>query len=129
MRRRVRRQRAIRILSQALVWLGVAVIYYIGFSLFFDTPAEYQLKHSTDTLREQYDMLSARYDSLEIVLDNVVARDRNVFNILFESTPYELDAEFETERLALQEKMLTKSNRELSTILAAEINSLELKLS
>ena len=128
-RRRARQQRAIRILTQSLVWLGFAVIYYIGFSLFFDTPAEYQLKHSTDALREQYDRLSARYDSLEMVLDNVAERDRNVFNILFESTPYKLDAEFGEERLALQEKMLTKSNRRLTTELAAGIDAIELKMS
>ena len=129
LRHRARRQRAIRILSQTLVWLGVAIIYYIGFSLFFDTPAEYQLKHSTDALREQYDELSARYDSLEIVLDNVAARDRNIFNILFESTPYELDAEFEKEQLSLQEKMLSKSNRRLSRELSSGIDAIELKLS
>lgn len=128
-RRRARQQRAIRILTQSLVWLGFAVIYYIGFSLFFDTPAEYQLKHSTDALREQYDRLSARYDSLEMVLDNVAERDQNVFNILFESTPYKLDAEFGEERLALQEKMLTKSNRRLTTELAAGIDAIELKMS
>ena len=128
-RKRALRQRIIRILSQTLVWLGVAVIYYIGFSLFFDTPAEYQLKHSTDALREHYDRLSARYDSLEMVLDNVAERDRNVFNILFESTPYKLDAEFGEERLALQEKMLSKSNRRLTTELSAGIDAIELKMS
>lgn len=129
LRQRARRQRAIRILTQGLVWFGAAVIYYIGFSLFFDTPAEYQLKHSTDTLREQYDRLSARYDSLEMVIDNVADRDRNVFNILFESTPYELDSEFGAERLALQEKMLSKSNRRLSRELSSGIDAIELKMS
>ena len=129
LRHRARRQRAIRILSQSLVWLGVAVIYYVGFSLLFDTPAEYQLKHSTDAMREEYDRLAARYDSLEMVLDNVAERDRNVFNILFESTPYELGAEFEEERLALQEKMLSKSNRRLSRELDSGVDAAELKLS
>ena len=128
-RKRARRQRTIRILTKALVWLGVAVLYYVGFSIFFDTPAEYQLKHSTDALREQYELLAARYDSLEMVLDNVAERDRNVFNILFESTPYELDAEFEEERLTLQEKMLTLTNRKLSKKLESGIDAAELKLS
>ncbi len=129
LRRRARRQRAIRILTQGLVWFGIAIIYYIGFSLFFDTPAEYQLKHSTDALRKEYDNLSARYDSLEMVLDNVAERDRNVFNILFESTPYELDAEFGEERLNMQEKLLSKSNHRLSRELDSGIDLLELKLS
>ena len=129
LRHRARRQRAIRILSQGLVWIGVAVIYYVGFSIFFDTPAEYQLKHSTDALRQEYEQLSARYDSLEIVLNNVADRDRNVFNILFESTPYELGIGFEQEQLELQERMFSKSNRRMSRILASGIDAAELKLS
>lgn len=125
---RTRKQRAIRITTQIFVWLGVAVIYYIGFSVFFDTPVEYELKHSTDMMRREYDRLSARYDSLSMVLENVVARDRNVFNILFESTPYELDSEFENERLALHEKLLTRSNRQLRRELATSVDDLQKKM-
>ena len=40
-----------------------AILYYVGFSLFFDTPVEYELKHSTDQLRDEYTRLEARYDS------------------------------------------------------------------
>ena len=50
-RRRRRKQNIIRFTVQTFVWAGVAVLYYIGFSLFFDTPVEYELKHSTDRLR------------------------------------------------------------------------------
>lgn len=125
---RTRKQRAIRITTQIFVWLGVAVIYYIGFSVFFDTPVEYGLKHSTDMMRREYDRLSARYDSLSMVLENVVARDRNVFNILFESTPYELDSEFENERLALHEKLLARSSRQLRRELATSVGDLQKKM-
>lgn len=125
---KTRKQRFIRITTQFFVWLGVAVIYYIGFSVFFDTPVEYELKHSTDMMREEYDRLSARYDSLSLVLDNVIERDRNVFNILFESTPYELDSEFESERLALHEKLLARSNRQLRRQLDSEVAEMQKKM-
>ncbi|MCM1151708.1 MAG: M23 family metallopeptidase [Alistipes sp.] len=88
-RRKRRRQNLIRTTVHLFVWSGVAVLYYMGFSLFFDTPTEYLLRHSTDALRREYTVLSARYDSLAVVLDNLEARDRNVFRILFESDPYE----------------------------------------
>lgn len=125
---KTRKQRFIRITTQFFVWLGVAVIYYIGFSVFFDTPVEYELKHSTDMMREEYDRLSARYDSLSLVLDNVIERDRNVFNILFESTPYELDSEFESERLALHERLLAKSSRQLRRQLDSKVAEMQKKM-
>lgn len=125
---KTRKQRFIRITTQFFVWLGVAVIYYIGFSVFFDTPVEYELKHSTDMMRKEYDRLSARYDSLSLVLDNVIERDRNVFNILFESTPYELDSEFESERLALHEKLLARSSRQLRRQLDSEVAEMQKKM-
>ena len=75
-RRRRRKQRIIRATVHLFVWLGMAVLYYVGFSVFFDTPFEYQMKHSTDRLRREYEALSARYDSLSTVLGNLSERDR-----------------------------------------------------
>ena len=75
-----------RFVTTLLTWVGAAVLYYIVFSLLFDTPAEYELRHSTDRMRAEYEVLSARYDSLNMVVDNIVERDRNIFGILFEST-------------------------------------------
>ncbi len=37
-RRKRRKQNIIRATVHFFVWAGVAVLYYIGFSLFFDTP-------------------------------------------------------------------------------------------
>lgn len=97
------------------VWIGIAVLYYIAFSFFFDTPLEYKMKHSTRKLEQQYDSLSARYEMIEQVLYNVIDRDEQVFNALFESDPYNFDSEFEKKRWENYEKLLTKSNKELST--------------
>ena len=36
-----------RVVIQLFVWTGAAVLYYFAFSIFFDTPVEYRLKHST----------------------------------------------------------------------------------
>ncbi|MDE6046119.1 MAG: M23 family metallopeptidase [Alistipes sp.] len=88
-RRKRRRQNIVRGTVHLFVWAGAAVLYYMGFSIFFDTPSEYILRHSTDAMNREYALLTQRYDSLAMVLDNLEARDRNVFRILFESNPYE----------------------------------------
>ena len=125
---RTPKQKAIRITFHVLVWFGAAILYSDGFSLFFDTPVEYELKHSTDQLRDEYTRLEARYDSLRTVMENVSERDRNVFNILFESDPYDFDTEYETKRLATYESLLDKSDRQIILELKEKVRQSEATL-
>ena len=69
-RRNTLRHNISRLAVKLLTWVGAVVIYFIVFSLLFDTPTEYALRHSTDRLQEEYDALTARYDSLSAVVEN-----------------------------------------------------------
>ena len=120
----IRRRR----LLQAMAWFGAAVLYYVLFSLLFDTPAEYELRHSTDRLKKEYKRLQAEYDSLAMVVENVVARDKNIFAIMFESEPYDFESEYNAKRVALHEKLMSKSNGEMSDMLNSSIARLEKKI-
>lgn len=119
-------QRLVRVTIHLFMWTGAAVLYYIGFSLFFDTPVEYGLKHSTDRLRDEYGQLAARYDTLERVLNNVVERDRNVFGILFESDPYDFEADRDAS--AGYEALFTLSTRRLKLGLRDRVEAMETQL-
>lgn len=122
--RRIRRQKAVRFFISLFAWSAVAMLYYVGFSILFDTPAEHRMRHSADMLRQEYDILAARYDSLEMVLDNITERDRSIFRVLFEANPYDFDTEENEARLALHEKTVSKSRRELKADLAAGVDRL-----
>ncbi len=113
---------------QALAWFGAAVLYYFLFSLLFDTPAEYDLRHSTDRLKEEYATLLEEYDSLSMVVDNIVERDKNIFAIMFDSEPYDFDSEYNKQRVELHESLLGKSNREMSSTLETSLEELERKM-
>ena len=127
-RRKRRRQRIVRITVQFFVWTGIAVLYYIGFSIFFDTPVEYMLKHSTDGLNREYTVLAQRYDSLALILDNLEERDRNVFRIMFESEPYESESEIRRKRHASYEELVGQTTRQLRQDLRRRIRGLEERL-
>lgn len=127
-KRRRRRQRIIRTTVHLFVWIGVVVLYYIGFSIFFDTPVEYEMKHSTDQLRSEYEALTQRYDSLQLVLDNLRARDRSVFRILFESDPYDFDSEYEQQQSLTYEKIVDRSTRRLKRELRDRVAGMEQQL-
>lgn len=127
-RRQPRRQRVIRFMVQLFAWIGAALLYYVAFALLFDTPMEHRMRHSTDMLRSEYETLSARYDSLEMVLENVAERDRSIFRILFESDPYDLESEQSEERLALHEKTISKSKRDIITDLNQRIDNVDKRI-
>lgn len=127
-RRHPRQQRVIRFMVQLFAWIGAALLYYVAFALLFDTPLEHRMRHSTDVLRIEYETLSARYDSLEMVLENVTERDRSIFRILFESDPYDLESEQSEERLALHEKTISKSKRDIITDLNQRIDNVDKRI-
>lgn len=127
--KRIRKRRILRLVIQLFAWVGVALLYYACFSLLFDTPDEHRMRETTDKLRLEYETMAERYDSLEMILDNITERDKSVFRILFESDPYNLDIEQSEARLALYEKNIAKSKRQLSIDLKQSIDKLNEKAS
>lgn len=120
-------RKLLRVLINLFVLLGAGVIYYFIFSFLFDTPQEYELRKSTEGLRQEYKELSNRMDMIEEVMNNVVERDKNVFQIMFESDPYDLD-EYSSTRWSNMEKMLSMNNREMGDYFMEETDELEWRL-
>lgn len=112
-------------LVNALIWVAMIIVWSLILTLVVDMPRAYKLRHSTDQLQEEYVKLSEHYDSLSIVLDNVRARDENVFRKLFESNPYELNTENDEERIELREELAEMSNDELADMLEERSKLLE----
>lgn len=127
-KRKRRKQRIIRATVHLFAGMGLAVLYYIGFSFFFDTPTEYMLKHSTDALRDQYGALTGRYDSLMRVVDNLSERDRGVFRQLFESEPYDFESEYERGRAVTYEQISQQSQRSLKRGFSTQLMQFEQEL-
>lgn len=123
--RRSRKQQFFRLLVSLFVWLGAAVLYYIGFSIFFDTPMEYEMKHETDRLRSEYEALTARYDTLMLILENLSERDRGVFRSLFESDPYDFDAATKAERISTYETFFNRPTRHLKRDMRNRVQAME----
>jgi murein DD-endopeptidase MepM/ murein hydrolase activator NlpD len=63
-----------------------------------------------------------------MVVDNIVERDRNIFGILFESTPYDFDSDYKQQRLALHERLLGESKHRMLRDLTTSTDELEEKL-
>ena len=123
--RRKFRRGIVRIVVQLLVWIAIVVSYYFVFSFFFDTPAELRLRSSTSRLEREYEELSEQYDSLMMVLENVAARDRNVFHVLFESEPYDFEGIGTDETWRSYERLTELDNRTLAAEFFAKLRALD----
>ncbi len=110
---------------KGLVWCSMIISWYIVLMVSFDTPSEYNLRHSTDNLRNEYARLSQQYDQIDEVLNNVVERDVNVFRKLFESNPYDLGAADERKRYELYEELISLSTEELIERFSMDITNSE----
>ena len=88
-------------------------------------PAESELRNTNNKLNYEYNKMSERYEELTEVMDNVVARDENVFRKLFESNPYDLTIDDDEERIALHESLMDLDNDELLSELNNKLQSAE----
>lgn len=124
-RRHLRATRVVHFTLRSLIWVGAIILYYVLFSFFFDTPIEHSMKEENQRMEAQYKRMEARYDSLAMVLENVDARDKSVFRILFETDPYNFTNTSDAERVALHESSLNTSTEQLQSNLATRISKLE----
>ena len=108
-----------------LLWIESVTLFYVLLSIFVDMPAETELRNTNNKLNSEYNKMSERYEELTEVMDNVVARDENVFRKLFESNPYDLTIDDDEERIALHESLMDLDNDELLSELNNKLQSAE----
>ena len=108
-----------------LLWIASVTLFYVLLSIFVDMPAESELRNTNNKLNSEYSKMSERYEELTEVMDNVVARDENVFRKLFESNPYDLTIDDDEERIALHESLMDLDNDELLSELNNKLQSAE----
>jgi murein DD-endopeptidase MepM/ murein hydrolase activator NlpD len=79
------------IVLKALFYIFVAVfgtvIYYIIFSLFFDTPEERGLKREKELLEKENKQLQARYQQIENIMWELDLRDKEIYRTIFHADP------------------------------------------
>lgn len=65
----------------------VAVLYWIVFAAFFDSPKEKALEREVQQLAIQYDLINREMGDIEHVLDDLQKTDDNLYRTIFEAEP------------------------------------------
>lgn len=113
-----------RLLLNVLTFVGMLVGCYLLFSI-FDTPLEHKMKSENLALESELATIEARYDTVSLMLDNVIERDKNVFRILFESEPYDFQESSIESRLDNYDRLANMSESELYREMTERMRRLE----
>ena len=65
----------------------IAVIYWVIFAAFFDSPKEKALEREVQQLTIQYDLINREMGNVENVLDDLQKTDDNLYRTIFEAEP------------------------------------------
>ena len=77
----------LRALAYFVGSLIVALIYYVLFAIFFDSPKEKALLREIDQLTLQYDLIQREMTELEIIVGQLQETDDNLYRTIFEAEP------------------------------------------
>lgn len=77
----------LRFLAYFIGSLLIAVIYWIIFAAFFDSPKEKALEREVQQLTIQYDLINREMGDVENVLDDLQKTDDNLYRTIFEAEP------------------------------------------
>lgn len=123
-RRSKLKNRMINLFALALGWVGITVLFYIVFSLLFETPIDKKTRESYDVLNNEYIAINQRLDSINQVVENLKQRDSELFEVLFRTTPNDNTHHDKTKKLEEHDNLLSKSNQELGRILLSKMNNM-----
>ena len=77
----------LRGLSYLVGSLLIAVVYYLVFTSFFDSPKEKALLREIDQLTLQYDIIHREMENLNKVIGQLEEKDDNLYRTIFEAEP------------------------------------------
>jgi murein DD-endopeptidase MepM/ murein hydrolase activator NlpD len=77
----------LRSLAYFIGSLFVAIIYWIIFAAFFDSPKEKALKRELQQMTIQYDLIHREMANVENVLEDLQKTDDNLYRTIFETEP------------------------------------------
>jgi Peptidase family M23 len=77
----------LRILAYFIGSLIFALIYWVIFASFFDSPKEKALKHEVEQMTIQYDLIHREMANVETVLEDLQKTDDNLYRTIFEAEP------------------------------------------
>ena len=65
----------------------LAVLYFLVFSIFFDSPKEKGLKRQISELKVNYQIVNDELNKIESILTDLQERDDNIYRTIFEAEP------------------------------------------
>jgi murein DD-endopeptidase MepM/ murein hydrolase activator NlpD len=84
---RTTKEKFLRFLTYFFASVMLAVLYFLVFSIFFDSPKEKGLKRQISELKANYQIVNDELNRIEKILLDLQERDDNIYRTIFEAEP------------------------------------------
>jgi murein DD-endopeptidase MepM/ murein hydrolase activator NlpD len=117
-----------RTVRSAVVFLvlsfAITVVYYLVYSMFFDTYSEHSIKRENKILAEHLVEINEQYKKLNEVITDISKRDTNIYSVIFETKPLD-DILATGEQSSVKYEFLhTKTIKELILLAESKLETL-----
>lgn len=90
--RKIEPKKSKRIRNIALMFLGAAILGFLGLTILLNTnlvntPKELSLQREVQNYEFQFELLNKKMEQMEQVLGNIEDRDNNIYRLYFEANP------------------------------------------
>jgi murein DD-endopeptidase MepM/ murein hydrolase activator NlpD len=84
---RTPKEKFLRFLTYFFASVVLAILYFMVFSIFFDSPKEKGLKRQISELKVNYQIVNDELNRIETILSDLQERDDNIYRTIFEAEP------------------------------------------
>lgn len=85
--KRSTKQKVLNFLTYFIASIILALVYWVVFYSFFDSPKEKGLKRQISELKLNYELIQKDFENMEAVLHDLQERDDNIYRTIFETEP------------------------------------------
>lgn len=109
--------------------LVLAVVFVVAIYYLFDSPKEKILKRQVQAYERQYSSLNKKVRTLSDIVVDLEGRDKDVYRVIFEAEPFQLNFEKENELKKKYEDLKNETNNnDLILMTTRKINDLSKRL-
>lgn len=112
-----------------LIGICFGAFFFFVFFFFFPSPREAQLTQQNRNLDAQLTLLSKQVDQMQLVMNDLVQRDENLYRVLFAAEPIPLNVRMgATHKIAYYDSIARMTNSQIAADLTLKVNRLEKEL-
>lgn len=109
-----------------LMGIALGIVFFFVFFWIFPSPRERQLIQQNKELNAQVDIVDRRVNQMQVVMNDLIQRDENLYRVIFQADPIPLESRLASSQdMSYYDDLAKMTNSELVAALTHKVDLLE----